>query len=92
MARGRGQIPPYGKNFRRESVPWTPEMANTIYVLKRDAAWFIRSDKTSKVWVIFYIDPELSVAIAIGKPLPSLTAAMARLLDGISQGFYQIAG
>ena len=89
-----GQIPPYGKHFRRESEPWTPDLANRVYVLKQDARWFIRSDKTSKVWRIYRwsLGHSRELATPVGTPLPSLTAAMARLLDGISQGFYQIAG
>jgi hypothetical protein len=89
MARGRGQIPPYGKHFRLESLPYHPSLANRAYILKRDDRWFIRSDKTSGVWTIFYIDPELSVSIAMGKPLPTFGLAMQRLLEGIDRGFYQ---
>ena len=90
MSRAGGQIPPYGKHFRRESVTYHPDLANRVYVLKTDGTWFLRSDKTSKVWTIFW-GPSIETAVAMGKPLPSLTAAMAKLLDGIKQGFYQVA-
>lgn len=91
MPRNRGQIPPYGGNFRWESTGYHPELANRVYVLKRDATWFIQSDKTSKQWFIYHGTTRDS-AIRMGKPLPSLTAAMAMLLDGIAQGFYDAAG
>jgi hypothetical protein len=89
MPRNRGQIPPYGKNFRRESLPYHPEHASRAYVLKQDSRWFIMSDKTSEVWTI-YVGYNRAVPTAMGKPLPTLTAAMAKLLDGIAQGFYAI--
>lgn len=89
--RGRGQIPPYGADFRLESTPYHPELANRVYALKRDGFWFIRSDKTSGVWTIFY-GGSRDTATAVAPPLPTLTAAMAKLLEGIAQGFYQAAG
>jgi hypothetical protein len=90
MTRGRGQIPPYGKHFRLVSLHYHPELANRAYYLKQDGSWFIRSDKKSKTWTIFYRPGSCDAATALGKPLPSLTAAMAKLLDGIGQGFYQL--
>ena len=90
MLRNRGQIPPYGKSFRLESTSYHPELANRVYALKQDPDWFVRSDKTSKVWAI-YRGASRDTATAMGCPLPSLTAAMAKLLDGIRQGFYQTA-
>lgn len=93
MARGRGQIPSYGANFRLESLAWSPERANRAYVLKRDAAWFIRSDKASKVWRLYHwhLDHYREMASPVGKPQPSLAKAMALLLSGIEQGFYEAA-
>jgi hypothetical protein len=95
MARGRGQIPSYGANFRLESLAWSPERANRAYVLKRDPAWFIRSDKTSGAWTVYWITPgtgaSFETATPMGKPLPTLTKAMTRLLDGIAGGFYPAA-
>lgn len=87
-----GQIPPYGKNFQRESEPWTPDLANTVYVLKRDPAWFIRSDKTSKTWRVYHwhLDHNREMASSVGTPLPTFGLAMLRLLEGIDRGFYQI--
>lgn len=92
MARGRGQIPPYGEHFMLRSLRYHPELASRAYFLKRDVNWCIRSDKTSKVWDIWYSNPSGPHAIRMGKPCPSLTAAMARLLAGIEGGFYQVAG
>ena len=49
-----GQIPKYGKNFRLEHIhSWSTVMAPRKYVLKSDAAWYIRSDKSSKEWGIY---------------------------------------
>jgi hypothetical protein len=87
MARNRGQIPKYGKHFRLESTGYH-SLANRIYVLKTDERWFIRSDKTSKVWQIYHGIPR-DRAIAMSTPLPSLGQAMTRLLQGIELGFYQ---
>ena len=49
-----GQIPKYGAYFRLESLPYTPKQANRAYVLKRDPAWFIRSDRTSEIWQVYH--------------------------------------
>jgi hypothetical protein len=84
-----GQIPPYGKNFKHDRLPYHVTLASTIYVLRRDEDWFIRSDKTSKRWYIFngrFRDQ----AINMGKVQPSMTKAMELLLDGIDQGFYAV--
>ena len=85
-----GQIPPYGQNFRWERVSYHPDRASRIYVLKRDGRWFIRSDRTSKAWAV-YFDPAGGFPFMMGKVWPSLTVAMAKLLDGIEQGFYPVA-
>jgi hypothetical protein len=105
-----GQIPPYGANFRRVSLAYSRDLANRAYVLKRDPRWFIRSDKSSEKWTIYWIasfDTALRpveggpaeaertarythLAVAMGKPLPTFTEAMAKLLDGIRQGFYPV--
>lgn len=90
--RNRGQIPPYGKNFELHSLHYHPELASRAYYLKRDVNWFIRSDKTSKVWDIWWSNPSGPHAVRMGKPCPSLTVAMARLLEGIDRGFYQVTG
>jgi len=84
-----GQIPPYGENFERESMPYHPTMSNTIYKLKIDDDWFIRSDKTSKHWQVFH-GSFRDLATPMGKVQPSLTKAMQLLLDGITGGFYVI--
>lgn len=90
--RGRGQIPPYGKDFRRVSLPWSPDLANRAYILKRDSSWFIRSDKTSEVWRIYHwnLDHDYDMATSLAPPLPTLTAAMAKLLVGVDQEFYRV--
>jgi hypothetical protein len=93
-----GQIPKYGRDFRLESLPWTPHLANRAYVLKRDPEWFIRSDKTSGTWRVYHtnlklhdtLDEARELAAPVGTPLPTLGLAMARLLEGIDRGFYTI--
>jgi hypothetical protein len=83
-----GQIPKYGKNFRHGRVGiWSPEFTDTIYMLKADPEWFIRSDKTSKRWSIFH-GYDRDTAVKFGKVWPSMTVAMARLLEGVELGFY----
>lgn len=94
-----GQIPPYGGDFRRESTPYHPDLANTVYVFKTDPGWYIRSDKTSKKWRIYRFPSarplsgpvtELfqAMAVPVAVTQPSLTRAMRMLLDGVGQGFY----
>lgn len=88
-----GQIPPYGRRgFRRESVPWTPDLANRIYVLTRDPAWFIRSDSTSEHWQVYHRPPgaSLTTATAMSRPQDTFREAMDLLLDGIDRGFYPV--
>jgi hypothetical protein len=89
MPRSRGQIPPYGENFHRETVSYDRHLASTVYVLKRDARWFIRSDKTSHVWTVFY--QTFAGPLPMGYPVRTFTEAMTRLLDGIALGFYHAA-
>ena len=43
-----GQIPQYGENFRLEHVADEADMANRLYVVKRDDDWWIRSDKSRR--------------------------------------------
>lgn len=85
-----GQIPKYGKHFRRESVPYSPTMANRAYVLKADPAWIIQSDKTSGIWQVYLENPTGPGNITISTPLPTLGLAMIRLLEGIDRGFYAL--
>jgi hypothetical protein len=88
-----GQIPPYGANFRLEQRSCHPVLANRAFVLKADPDWFIRSDKTSKAWQVYWKVPgtgasfETATAM-LPEPLPTFGLAMARLLEGIEQGFY----
>ena len=87
-----GQIPKYGKNFERVSESWTPDLANRVFVLKRDPSWFIRSDKTSKIWHIYRwtLPHSRELATPVSTPLPTFGLAMLRLLDGIDRGFYAV--
>ena len=91
MPRNRGQHPPYGEIFRLESTePPAGAGEPGVRPESRTRTGFVRSDKTSKVRAI-YRGASRDTATAMGCPLPSLTAAMAKLLDGIRQGFYQTA-
>jgi hypothetical protein len=83
-----GKIPPYGENFRHARVgSYHPVLSDTIYVLKVDNEWFIRSDKPSKRWYVFH-GKNRDMATHMGKVLPNMRSAMKLLLDGIDQGFY----
>ncbi|HWI69476.1 MAG TPA: hypothetical protein VNS88_14070 [Nitrospiraceae bacterium] len=84
-----GQIPKYGENFKHDRLPYHPKLASTIYILKRDEEWFIRSDKTSKHWQVFH-GSFRDLATPMGKTQPSMTKAMQLLLDGIADGYYDI--
>jgi hypothetical protein len=87
-----GQIPPYGENFRHGRVgTWNPIFSDTIYQLKANNEWFIRSDKKSKKWYVF-VGWNRDMATRMGKVQPSLTKAMQLLLDGIAGEFYDITG
>lgn len=89
----KGQIPKYGKDFRLEYLPYSPGLASRAYVLKRDPAWFIRSDKASGVWRVYHGPRNCrDLATPAGTPLPTLGMAMSRLLEGIGRGFYTTAG
>ena len=80
-----GAIPKYGEQFALEHLDeYDPELASRRYVLKAGRSWHIRSDKTSKCWMIFH-DGRLVTFTG------SLTGAMKRLLDGIDQGYYQVS-
>lgn len=70
-----GAIPPYGKHFRLDSrLPYHTELSSSRYVLKANPRFYIRSDKTSKVWWLFIILPDgADVAFAVRG---SLTLAM----------------
>jgi hypothetical protein len=81
-----GQIPKYGEHFRLESTPYHPVLANRVYALKKDPAWFVRSDKTSKKWRV-YCGVTRDTAVILSPALPTLSLAMARLL-GTVEGFY----
>lgn len=83
-----GQIPPYGKNFKHDRVgSYHPTLSDTIYILKIDEEWFIRSDKKSKQWSLFH-GWIRNNAVRYGKVQPSMAKAMQLLLDGIAGGFY----
>lgn len=83
-----GQIPKYGENFRHDRVgSYHPTLSDTIYILKDDEEWFIRSDKTSKHWRLFH-GMDRDQAVPHGRLQPSLTLAMSMMLEGIAEGFY----
>ena len=80
-----GEVAKYGENFRLEHVPPSPDMANRLYVLKRDDDWWIRSDKSSKIWMIFHNGVFMTERSSLGK-------AMSAVFRGIELGFYSIKG
>ncbi|MGH9301747.1 MAG: hypothetical protein ACRD0E_07675 [Acidimicrobiales bacterium] len=53
-----GAIPKYGKYFRRVSVPmdFYEDLAQRKYELRIDPYFYIRSDRSSEHWYIFYGD------------------------------------
>ena len=73
-----GAIPKYGKNFRRERAEYIRGLSHTRYVLKRSAAWSIRSDITSEKWVIYWCPA--GDWLAISRPFDTFTEAMAALV------------
>jgi hypothetical protein len=82
-----GQIPPYGKNFlHKRADSYHPSLGQAVYHYKWDQHWYIRADKTAKRWYIFHDN------IHMGKVWPSLTVAMAKLVEGVKQGYYDING
>lgn len=76
-----GRIPPYGKNFRLEHLPYAfgQDLASRRYVLKSDNRYSIRSTRNSEHWTIFVAGPADS-HFPVGKAHDTLTAAMAALL------------
>lgn len=86
-----GQIPKYGENFRLERVnEYSATLSHSAYVLKRDPRWFIRSDKTSHKWNLYFGSGNWNLATYM-VTRPTLTAAMENLLKGIELGFYVVA-
>lgn len=87
-----GQIPSYGQHFALVSLPYSPILANRAYTLKANPDWYIRSDKTSKCWRVYHCPAggDRELAAPVGTPLTSMGLAMARLLEGIDQGFYAL--
>jgi len=86
-----GRIPPYGEHLRREPRSYHPEMSSTVYVSKRDPAWFVWSDKTSHRWWVFYrVQPEGSpeVVVCVSRTQRTLELTMNLLVDGFQGGFY----
>lgn len=84
-----GQIPKYGEHFAlKRAAEWSPTLASSVYALKIDPRWLIRSDKTSKKWTIFFAYAEVGEAIPVSIVMPSLGRAMGSLLSGIKEGYY----
>lgn len=74
-----GQIPKYGKHFRRESVAYLPGFASRVYVLKAFPWLFIRSDGTSERWKLYVGEPH-DVAHPIGDTQPNMRSAMDKAI------------
>lgn len=74
-----GAIPKYGKNFRRQSMPYErdQDVATRAYVLKANPAWYIRSTRDSEHWTLYIAGPE-GAAFPMGKASDTLTEAMRR--------------
>lgn len=66
-----GQIPKYGANFRHERRAYSATLGSAAYVLKSDAQWEIRSDKTSKRWFVF------CAGVKVSGTFSTLTLAMS---------------
>lgn len=79
-----GQIPPYGRFFRLERAErWDPFLTHSLYVLRVDGDWLIRSDKTRKRWRVYYR------GVPVGNIVfPSLTSAMGAL-TGVAAVLYE---
>jgi hypothetical protein len=85
-----GQIPKYGENFKHDRVDeYSPIWGTAIYALKADERWFIRADKTSKKWCIWF-GVDRPRATRISPAFPSLTVAMGKMLEGIKLGVYSV--
>jgi len=77
-----GQIPKYGANFRLDDAGYHPELSRSVYVLKTDRTWFIRSDRTSKKWGIYHGAP-FNDATPVNLTYRTLTLAMEALVNAI---------
>lgn len=86
-----GQIPPYGKHLRREEREWHPEMSSTVYVSKLDPRWYVRSDKTSHRWWVFFQVTD-TVSVCVSRPQRTLKRAMELLVGGFAAGSYASQG
>jgi hypothetical protein len=75
MARGRGQIPPYGKHFRLLHGDYHPVYTHSIYQYKANGRYAIRAEKGSKRWWVLFTGQQGTGAIH-DQPFPSLTKAM----------------
>ncbi len=76
---GRPGVPAYGAHFTLQHLPYEPgqDIAPRAYVLRIDPAWSIRSDRTSKHWVIFVAGPA-GAQFPLGGSDATLAAAMRR--------------
>ena len=98
MARGRGAIPKYGEWVTLDHAGYDRHLSQSVYVSKRDSSWFIRSDRSSKKWWIFFTMPKNGdnysrydpvIASRVSDAFPSLTVAMEMLTMGLNLGIYQ---
>lgn len=76
MSRGRGQVPPYGKDFRLTREAYHPVYTHSAYQYRANPEYVIRAEKGSKHWWVLYRTAPVNEA-----PLPSLTRAMEFLLS-----------
>lgn len=93
-----GQIPKYGDNFRLEHTGYDHDYSHSVYVLKSDEQWFIRSRKGSKSWRVYYTEPPSKMsgngrfdpvfATAVSPVKISLSVAMEILITGAELGYY----
>lgn len=81
-----GQIPKYGANFRHERRAYSATLGSAAYVLKSDAQWEIRSDKTSKRWFVFCADVKVSGTFS------TLTLAMSACVSATAMLAGNVAG
>lgn len=66
-----GQIPPYGDDFKRVDVlAYDPVFSSgRIYQLKSDTRYHLRSDKSSKRWMLFFQGQPFAQARSMGEAM-----------------------
>lgn len=76
-----GQIPKYGKRFRRERVAYDPHrrLASRRYVLKANEKIFIQATPDSEHWTVYVAGPA-GAAFPVGDPSDTFSEAMPRAI------------